>query len=83
MVQRQRVDAGEFGGDLFGGCGVGSGEEGKGLSGFDVRQHEADADGDFADCVAIHPRDTTFKLFQFCERLLYVCRHELRLAWVV
>jgi hypothetical protein len=44
----ERVDAGEFGGDLLR-CGwADAQEEGKGFGGFGVGEHEAYADGHFA-----------------------------------
>jgi hypothetical protein len=66
----ERVDAGEFGGDLLR-CGwADAQEEGKGFGGFGVGEHEAYADGHFADRVTVHPGDAAFELFQLGERLL-------------
>ena len=57
------VDAGVLGGDLLWCGGACTEDEGEGLSGFGVGEHEADADGDLADGVAVHPRDAAFELF--------------------
>jgi hypothetical protein len=67
---RQGIDAGVLGGDLLR-CGwAAAEEEGKGFGGFGVGEHESDADGDFANRVAVHPGDAAFELFQLCKRLL-------------
>jgi hypothetical protein len=59
---RECVDAGVFGGDLFGSGRAIVEEEGKSLCGSGVGEHEANAYGYFADCVAVHPGDAAFKL---------------------
>jgi hypothetical protein len=38
-------------------------DEGEFLGGAGVGKHEAHADGDFADGVAVHPGDAAFELF--------------------